>query len=203
MEIRTKAKSKAQKLRDHKLRQRLNAGRPRKEGERYPSGDIKRNETEKAVKSVAIAAAKRIHGIVTDGADGLHGYTLGRLFLDKKVSKDELDAGNWYAEQIEHYYRATGRQSPNPRAQDLLAVRGSDGEVTESDQERARRATNMFPSLETVLGCVGNGVRSTVWNVCVMDVEGLRLMPASQLAMLRAGLRALAKARGVTTYEAA
>lgn len=191
----TKAKTKAQ--RRHK------AGRPRKQGERYPSGDIKRSETEKEVKSVAIEAARRVHGITTDGKDGLHAYTLGRMFLDRKISQPELEAGNWYAEQIERYYRATGRQSPNPRAQDFLAVRGADGEVTESAQARAQRASAMFTKLETVLGCVGNGVRSTVWNVCIMDIEGLRLMSDSQLAMLRAGLRALSTARGATTAEAA
>lgn len=187
----TKAKTKGEKRRISK------GGRPRKTGERYPSGDIKRSETEREVKSVAIAAAMRIHGIETDGKDGLHAYTLGRMFIDKKITRHELDAGNWYAEQIERYYRATGRQSPNPRAQDLLAVRGYDGEVTETAQERATNATNAFTRLETVLGKVGNGVRSTVWNVCIADVEGLRMMPVSQLAMLKSGLQALMFAKGV------
>lgn len=186
--------SKAEKLR--RLRQRQSAGRPRKQGERYPSGDIMRSETEQEVKSVAIAAAKRIHGIETDGKDGLHGYTLGRMLLDRKINKAELEAGNWYAEQVERYYRSTGRQSPNPRAQDLLKLRGSDGDVTLSAQERARRAANMFMKLETVLGKVGNGVKSTVWNVCIMDMGGLRLMPPHQLAMLKSGLFALLIARG-------
>lgn len=186
----TKAKTKSQ-------RRKSRAGRPRKEGERYPSGDIKRSETENEVKSVAIAAAKRVHGIETDGKDGLHGYTLGRMYLDRKISKYELEAGNWYAEHIERYYRATGRQSPNPRAQDLLAVRGHDGEVSESAQSRAQKATAVFTRLETVLGCVGNGVRSTVWNVCIADMEGLRMMPASQLDMLKRGLQALMFAKGV------
>ena len=190
----TKARTKAEKLRQR--RGKPGAGRPRKEGERYPSGDIKRCETEKAVMSVAIEAAKRVHSIDTDGKDGLHGYTLGRMYLDKKISLIELEAGNWYAAQIERYYRSTGRQSPNPRAQDLLAVRGYDGDVTESAQSRAQRATSAFTRLETVLGKVGNGVKSTVWNVCVMDVEGLRLMPPSQLQMLKNGLIALAFAKG-------
>lgn len=194
----TKARTKSQR------RKHSRAGRPRKQGvERYPSGDIKRSETEKEVKRVAIEAARRVHGIDTDGKDGLHAYTLGRMFLDKKINKPELEAGNWYAEQIERYYRATGRQSPNPRAQDFLAVRGHDGEVTMTAQERAQRASSQFTTLETVLGCVGNGVRSTVWNVCIMDMEALRLMSDSQLAMLRAGLRALAKTAGIPTVEAA
>lgn len=186
----TKAKTKAQ-------RRFSKAGRPRKEGARYPSGDIKRSETEREVKSVAIAAAMRIHGIETDGKDGLHAYTLGRMFLDHKISRHELEAGNWYAEQVERFYRATGRQSPNPRAQDLLAVRGYDGDVTESAQERARKATNSVQRLETVLGKAGNGVRSTVWNVCVADEAGLRMMPPTQLLMLKSGLQALMFAKGV------
>lgn len=190
--------SQGEKMRRLRLRQAQGAGRPRKPGDRYPSGKLKPSETEAEVKSVAIAAAKRIHQIDTDGKDGLHGYTLGRMFLDKKISHEELQAGNWFTEQVERYYRAVGIPSPNPRAQDLLAVRGSDGEVSQSAQDRARRATNMFMRLETVLGSIGAGVKSTVFNVCVMDMEGLRLMPASQLALLRAGLRALLKAKGAT-----
>lgn len=189
--------SKAEKLRRLRMRQRTKAGRPRKQGERYPSGELKRSETEKEAKSVAISAVKRIHGIETDGKDGLHGYTLGRMFLDKKIDRQQLEAGNWYAEQIERYYRSTGRQSPNPRAQDLLSVRGHDGEVSLPAQERARRASNQYMRLETILGSAGNGVRSTVWNVCIMDIEALRLMPISQLGLLKAGLSAISKARGL------
>lgn len=186
----TKAKTKAQR--------RLNRpGRPRKQGERYPSGDIKRSETERETKSVAIEAAMRIHGIETDGKDGLHGYTLGRMFIDRKITRPELEAGNWYAEQMERYYRATGQQSPNPRAQDLLAVRGYDGDVTETTQERASRAANTFMRLEGILLREGHGVKQTVRNVCVEDNDALRMMPASQLALLKRGLMALAFAKGV------
>lgn len=186
----TKAKTKAQ-------RRFSKAGRPRKLGERYPSGDIKRSETEREVKSVAIAAAMRIHGIETDGKDGLHAYTLGRMFIDHKITRHELEAGNWYTEQIERYHRATGMPSPNPRAQDLLAVRGHDGDPSKTIQERATRATNMMMRLEGVLLKAGAGVKQTVRNVCIEDNDALRLMPPAQLKLLKSGLQALMFARGV------
>lgn len=188
--------SRAEKLRRLRIRQKQGAGRPRKEGERYPSGDIKRSETEAEVKSVAIAAAKRIHGIETDGKDGLHGYTLGRLHLDGKITRQELEAGNWFTEQMERYYRAVGIPSPNPRAQDLLSVRGYDGDPSETAQKRATRASNVMMDMEGALLKAGPGVKQTVRSVCIEDVETLRLMPAAQLGMLKIGLRALAAVKG-------
>jgi hypothetical protein len=188
---------KATKARTKSARRFSKAGRPRKNGERYPSGDIKRSETEKETKSVAIAAAMRIHKIETDGKDGLHAYTLGRMFLDQKITRHELEAGNWYSEQMERYYRATGIPSPNPRAQDLLAVRGHDGDPSKTIQERATRATNMMMRLEGILLKAGAGVKQTVRNVCIEDNEALRLMPPAQLRLLKSGLQALMFAKGV------
>jgi hypothetical protein len=182
-----------------KIRQRAAAGRPRLEGERYPSGDRKRSETREETMSVAVEARLRQHGVqsvIFKGRD-LAGFTLGRMHLDKKVSEVELEAGIWFAEHMERYYRSVGIPSPNPRAQDLLAVRGHDGDPSQTMQERATRATNMMMRLEGILLRAGPGVKQTVRNVCVEDMETLRLMPPAQLKLLKAGLRALALAKGV------
>lgn len=148
--------------------------------------------------SVATEARLRQHGVQSvlfKGRD-LAGFTLGRMHLDKKISEPELEAGIWYAEQMERYYRAVGIPSPNPRAQDLLAVRGHDGEPTETMQKRATNATNVMMKLEGVLLRAGAGVKQTVRSVCIEDVDTLRLMPPAQLGMLKVGLRALAMAKG-------
>lgn len=189
--------SKADKLR--KLRQRQRAGRPKLPGDRYPSGDRKRSETMAETMEVATEARLRQHGVqyvIFKGRD-LAGFTLGRMHLDRKVTEPELEAGIWYSEHMERYYRAVGIPSPNPRAQDLLAVRGHDGDPSQTMQDRATRATNMMMKLEGVLLRAGAGVKQTVRNVCVEDMETLRLMPSAQLKLLKAGLRALAIAKGV------
>lgn len=180
------------------IRQAQAAGRPRLPGERYASGDLKRSETEKQIKSVAIEAAFRVHGIETDGKDGYHGYTLGRMFLDGKVTLPELEAGNWFCEQIARYHSLTGVPFPSARAQDLFAVRGEAGEVSQSRSEAARRAKEMHSALQVALVQCERGaqVRTTVYNVCVMDVEGLRMMPAHQVEMLKTGLHRLMYFRG-------
>lgn len=150
--------------------------------------------------SVAIEARLRQHGVQSvmfKGRD-LAGFTLGRLHLDKKITEPELDAGIWFAEHMERYYRSVGIPSPNPRAQDLLSVRGHDGEPSQTAQERATRATNMMMRLEDILLRAGHGVKQTVRNVCIEDIETLRLMPPSQLKLLKAGLRALEIAKGTS-----
>lgn len=193
--------SKADKLRQHRIKQLMVSGRPKKEGvERYRSGDIKPHENEKDTLSVALEARKRLHNIDPKSIrDQKAGSTLGRMCLDKKITDDEYNAGIWYADKMESYYRAVGIQSPNPRAQDILAVRGYDGDISETAQSRARKASNEFMRIEgLLLGCqCGPQVRTTVFNVCVHDYENLRMMSAFQLDLLRRGLQAMMFAGGV------
>jgi hypothetical protein len=185
--------SKAEKLRQHRVRQRLSAGRPRKPGERYPSGDLKRAETENDVKSVAIAAIARIHGIKTDGKDGFSGYTLGRMFLDGKISRPELEAGNRYAEIMARYHKSVGLPLPSVRAQNLFAVRGHDGDVSETAHIRAKKSAALMMRIETMLLRLDHGpqIKRMVRNICFEDIEHLRMIEGTQLQWLISGLRAI------------
>jgi hypothetical protein len=186
--------SKAAKLRTKRASR--GAGRPRKEGvERYPSGDIKRHETEKEVLSVALEARQRIHGLSENNA--LAGYTLGRMFLDGSVSEEQRKAGDEYAEIIARYHRTVGIPAPSARAQSLFSVKGHDGDVSESLAKRARDASNrMMEVTGILLRCVdGPQVKGTVHNLCVMDYDHLRGMAPQQLLWLKRGLNALIKAR--------
>jgi len=182
--------SKADKLRQLRIRQRVSAGRPRKEGDRNPCGRLKQSETEKDVMSVAIAGLKNVHKLNYDKA-GLASYTLGRIFLDGKISKSELEAGNWYTERVIRYYGLVGIPFPTPRAQNLFSVGGYDGEVSAERARQANAATVYAMRLYRILSVCENGpqVRSTLYGVCIEDNEMLRMMPAHQMELLRRGLR--------------
>jgi hypothetical protein len=183
-----------------KIRKNRKAGRPRKQNvERYPSGDIKRSETQKEAMSVVIEARRRIDGWsdkVTDDTvkSPFAGYTLGRIFLDGRITEDQRKAGDEYAEIIGRYHQLTGIPFPSARAQSLFSVKGHDGEQSESRTTRARNASNaMMEAVGILLRCDdGPQVRALVHNLTVMDYEHLRGMGEQQMLWLRRGLTALA-----------
>lgn len=146
---------------------------------------------------MAMEARARIHGI--EDNTPLAGYVLGRLFLDKKINAEQRKAGDEFAEAMGRYYRLTGIPFPSARAQSIGGVRGSDGEVSESQETAARRANNTMMHLTGVLLKCKDGpqVRQTVINVCVLDYESMRTMPDTQMTLLRRGLDALIWDRGL------
>lgn len=198
--------SKAERIR---IKRASKAGRPRKvDVARYPGGQIKHGETEREVRSVAIAARQRRHFAGATGVDAgspLAGYTLGRMFLDGKLTAHEREAGDEYARQMARYYSLTGIPFPSVRAQSLFSVKGFEGETTAERMRAARSATNRMMALEGVLLNLPEGprVKSTVFNVCVMDYEVLRTMPEPQLAWLKRGLTELHWHLGLSREKAA
>jgi hypothetical protein len=121
------------------------------------------------------------------------------MHIDRRITQAELEAGDWYAMHMSNYYGTLGMQFPSAKAQDLFAVRGHDGEESVSIRDRAREASNMFMSLDKVLRDNEDGpqVRTTVFNVCFLDMENLRMMPDFQLSLLKRGLRSLIFAKGL------
>jgi hypothetical protein len=192
--------SKSEKLRKKRIQQ----GRPRRQDvPRYETGKIQyaalRPETEQEVKSVAISARRRVHGYGDQVPEKLvaspyAGYVLGRLFLDGKITKEEREAGDEYALAMSRYYNLLG-VTPSVRAQEIFRVSGYSGEVTEEFQRAMSRATNVMMHYESILlQCKGgHQVKSTTYNVAVMDYEGMRFMPETQLRLLRRGLQAIAE----------
>lgn len=184
----------ASKLQKPRVKRRSNAGRPPKqEAERYPSGQIKHTWTEQEAKSVVVEARQRVHAIGANENIAAGGYTAGRMWIDGKISEDQLKAGNEYAEIVMAYYRGVGLPPPSARAQVFGQVRGHDGEETQDRATRARLASNRMMHAEGVLlRCVeGPQVKTTTYNLFVMDHEALRLMPDRQLQWLKRGLNAL------------
>lgn len=148
--------------------------------------------------SVVIAARKRMNGWndnVPDSRakDERAGYVLGLLFLDGKISEEQLDIGNEYAVAISRYHSLTGVAFPSARAQSLFSIKGHDGEISQDRADRARNATNLMMRLTGILQQCTDGpqVRQTVHNVAVINLEILRTMPLRQLTWLRLGLDGL------------
>jgi hypothetical protein len=195
--------SKAQKLR---AKRKAQLGRPRKaDAERFACGKIKpdwsKRESEKEAMAVALAARKRMHGLETRSS--FAGYTLGRLFLDGRITEAQREAGDDYASVMARYYQLTGIPFPSVRAQAIDRVHGHPPETSEERHRQTRRATDKMMRLEGVLlGCdEGRQVKTTVFNVCVMDYEGLRMMPEAQLLWLKRGLNALVFEKGLREHE--
>lgn len=172
------------------------AGRPRKENvERYPSGKITKAEVQREAMSTVIDARQRIFGVTKENARSSYsGHVLGRLFLDRKITEAEMDAGIKYAEAMARYYWLTGIQFPSARAQELFSIHGFDGEVSESRAQQARNASDKMMAMEGVLLNQRNGpqIKTTVFNTAFLDLDALRLMPDQQLGWLKCGLRELA-----------
>lgn len=185
--------SKLLKLRTPK--RRSSAGRPPKEGaERFPSGQIKPAWTEKEARSVVVEARQRVHQVAnSNGEKEEAGYTAGRMCLDGKITEEQLKAGNEYSEIMWRYYRAVGSPLPTARAQAFGQVRGHDGDETQDRATKARNATNRMMFVEgLLLSCeAGPQVKTTVFNLFVMDHDAMRLMPPLQLQWLKRGLNVL------------
>lgn len=180
--------SKAGKLRARRAAR--SAGRPRKQGvDRYPNGEIKNHEIEREAMSVAKDARLRMYKTDSPFA----AYTLGRIFLDGAITETQREAGDTYAAMMARYYRLVGIPFPSARAQSLFSIHGHDGDQPDSLIKRARAASNRMMEIEGVLLRLPNGpqIKSTIYNVCVLDVETMRTMPEMQMDMLRRGLNEL------------
>lgn len=178
---------------------RRKAGRPRIEGaERYPGGQVnhkwREDHNEKDAQSVAIKARKRVHGLKEKDAKSQHaGSVLGRIFIDEKITDAQREAGERFAEDMARYYALYGLPFPSARAQNIFSVKGFGGEESESKVDAAKKVTSKILAINDELVKRPNyaQVKSTLFNVCVMDYDHLRAMPDAQFAYLRAGLRAL------------
>lgn len=152
---------------------------------------VRKQESAKKVREVARAARSRVYGVPEKQSERPEaGYALGRLFLAGHIDKDQLDAGDKFAEDHARYYGLTGIPFPSPRAQDLFRVKGAPG----PDRPlAAKSAANAVMRAEMALGMVdraGRPVMTTTKRVCVLDDDENILHPYT-LFMLRKGLDAL------------
>lgn len=164
------------------------------------------------MRETATQARQRVFGISEKDAGSQEaGSVLGRLYLDNKLGirappKEQgtaelrLEAGRRYGTDVARYYMLTGIPHPSPRAQNILAVRGHDGDEPDSKVNAARKAANHMMALEMCLGAAdtqGRPATSSVKSVCILDEETARGWHESQLRHLVRGLDALQKFYGL------
>lgn len=193
--------SKAQKLKAKRGRPSLpNVEREAngRKSRRKSSVALRLVETEKEVKSVAIANRVK-QGMSESVADSQEaGSVLGRLHLFNldSITKLQYEAGMRMAEDYARYYALTGIPFPTIKAHDIRSVRGQGG----TDRpECARTAANRVMKIEMVLGVIdlsGRPVTSVTKKVCVLDeAEGMHL--PHMVGYLKRGLNALVQHYGL------
>jgi hypothetical protein len=177
---------------------------------RISEGNAESVRRAEIMTETAKEARRRVFGISEkDSGSQEAGSVLGRLYLDGAlglVMKQQgtswlrKEAGDRYAMDMARYYMLTGIPHPSPRAQNVLAVRGYDGDEAESRAQAARKASNRMMALEMCLGAAdtqGRPVTSSIKTVCIMDEETARGWHPSQIQHLRRGLDALVKFYGL------
>ncbi|MGU3575656.1 hypothetical protein ACLBWZ_08985 [Brucellaceae bacterium C25G] len=195
------AYSKAQKLKAKRGRPTLPAAEREANGRksrRKSAVVLRLVETEREVKSVAVANRVKL-GMTNKEADSQEaGSVLGRLYLNKGngITKAQYDAGMLMAKDFARYYALTGIPFPSIKAHDIGRVSGRN----ETDNQSAiRAATNRVMLIEKALGEVdhsGKPITSTTKKVCVLDeADGMHL--PHMVNYLKHGLKALIKLYGI------
>ena len=176
-------------------KRRLKTGRPRKDGERYPSGDRKRSETEREAKAVVIEARERHYGLTPDQAKSdLAGHALGRLYMARLITKDMFEAGLRYGDDVRRYFAYYLGTAPTVAAQNLMKVRGFDGDVSEGAAEKGRKAVTRYMELDAILPIASPRIKAATYAVCVDD-------DAANVSQLQAGLLKLADYYGIGGFD--
>ena len=176
------------------------AGRPRKIGERYPSGDLRKDH--RGSKSgyqerYAPAEIKRATDAAMAGLRDAHwGTVLGRFYLTGKLTGAQHAAGKRWAETWDDYCVAMGLPSPHPKS--LVIGAPSRGEPPDPDSDAGRaaarsaeRARKRFEAAHKILIREGMQAEKAVRDIC----EGVGKSPIGHEQFLHAlrGLTALAK----------
>jgi hypothetical protein len=170
------------------------AGRQRLAGQRYPSGDRRRDERSKeyspsAIKRMTSAAVAGMH-------DPEWGTVIGRLYLEGKLTSAQYATGKRWAATWAEYCTATGIPSPNPKS--LVIGAPTRSEPPDPDSERgqamtrlAKRAVKRFDAAHAELLKCGMQAEAATRKLC----EGLgeTLVGHEQFLHAKRGLDALAK----------
>ena len=96
----------------------VRAGRKRKSGHRHPGGKLIQHERGEDVVAIAIKHPDRQSVPVELRIDHRASTPLGRLFLRKEITAEELEAGRRYARDARRFHTAVGAPSPNCKAID-------------------------------------------------------------------------------------
>lgn len=168
----------------------MSKGRPRKTGERYPSGKLKVAQTRPGaeIRRIVDLAAKK-------AADPIFGTPIGWLRLTGELSDLLVRAAEIYAMQRRAYDAAQGMASRSARSADMGATPRRSRAATDSADARAVRLyERTYAGMFTRLG--DECARAAI-NVMDRVIIGLQQPSWAEIATLQAGLMAVGEENGI------
>lgn len=170
----------------------MRAGRKRKPGRRYASGDRVKEVRQDDVRRVALEARMRVFGVGLDlaGRDVM-GSPLGRLLHWNIITPAQADAGYDFALTMrDHLAASEGQQPSQAKAGFLISMRGTAGPKEQvRSQARARAYMDALRDVDN-LDRTAPSATSIVWDVCISENDRMR---DRELGLLRLGLNALSR----------
>lgn len=161
---------------------------------REPNGRIQREHDYSA------AHIRRLRDLAIRGfADPIWGSELGRLFMEKSITGEMLEAGRRWARDSEAYRRSIGMFPVRGAAVDAKISAGRPPTSGEDEKlnQRAREAAEAYFEADAILTAAGIGAYDAVRRVCEDDEC---LCGLGDLMLLRLGLARLAVHYGLTNH---
>ena len=146
------------------------AGRKRKQGRRYASGDLVR-EVETAPMAI-----RRLHDAAVAGmADARWGTEIGRLYLVRRITSEQFAAGSRWAELASRHSAAIGSRATLASPSDFNRSRGTpvdpDSEAGEAEARRHLRDMDRYQKALVVLARHGQAVTQAIRRLCEEDLH--------------------------------
>lgn len=178
----------------------MRVGRKRKTGPRHPCGQLvdpskaEVTEKEKAVaRAIAVNQPHRQDISPSLRHDAKATTVLGRLELGGKITREQYEAGDWYAGVVQRYRQVIMAPNDSPGSITGVTIVGSGAPLHIDDDEAKRRKAVYDRAFET-LDRIGQRVAKSVARVAVHNESP----NCDMLALLIIGLEALAVHRGLT-----
>jgi hypothetical protein len=148
-------------------------GRARKlDARRYPGGQLHHKDRgETPLEIVATVTAQRARDVGAQHAGKYEaGFELGKAYLRGHITRQQLKAGEQWAQDVDRYCRLHGYPSPFPKALDYLGVRGGPSNA-EPDAEQIRVASNTYMRAMTAVEKHGRQAATACRSICIEDVD--------------------------------
>lgn len=178
----------------------MKAGRKRKPGLRYASGDRVKAVRQHETRRTALEARMRVFGVSLEmaGRDAM-GSPLGRLLHWNIITPAQADAGYDFALTLRDYLAASGGQRPSQGKAGYLPALGSSGDhdMPTRIQDKARAYMEALREVD-ITEPTSPSATSIVWDVCISENDRMR---DKELGLLRSGLNAISRVhhRGITS----